>query len=104
MNTPNFRCPLTKEEFFIPRTRIKFEGTKAVHLDARTGKPPVNPANGAVLEPIPVEGSYSTVLGSSKSEGKKKLVKHLRERSHNHYKREIADQKKAILDKTTLNA
>ena len=96
----NFRCTQTGKELVISVYRTKFIGSEQVYTD-RQGKPLVNPDNGAPLEFIPIEGGFTTSLGSSKAVGKTKMLKHLKQRSHDHYKKDVAHVKQQIIKNST---
>ncbi len=70
---------------------------ECIYCDPKTGKELVNPSNGEKLSFIDYKGDFTTNIGSSKAEGKKKMVNHLEKRSHEHFKKEIAPVKSAMI-------
>ena len=92
----NFFDPETNEEFTITRYRTVMRNGNWINVDL-TGKQLVNPINGNVLEVIPKEG-IPTLL---KSNDKATLQKMLKKRSHDHFKKEIEEQKHEKLKQVT---
>lgn len=106
MNEPNFYCKRTGKEYFIPNYSMKFhtqDGITITEYIDKSTKKVVQSAEGLMLFPIEKKGNFETQLGSSKAEGKGKLVKHLRERSSNHYKKEVKDVKDHMIKSSTPN-
>lgn len=89
----NFKDEKTGEEFFITNFLIVPKGSGTfIYKDKKTQKQLTNPANGNILVPI-VEKFEIGVPMILKGNNKQQLNKMLRERSHNHYKKEIEESK-----------
>lgn len=85
----NFFDPETGEEFFISNYIIT---SNSEYKHKSNMKVIVNPETGTVLLPIPMEGDYEAPL-LMKSNDKEKRVEMLRQRSKDHYKKEIHEKK-----------
>lgn len=99
----NFYDPQTGEEFYISSFRI-VTGTSGVSHKTLTGKPLTNPSNGNVLKEIPRDPNKPIgVPYFLKSNNKESLNKMLKDRSKEHFKKEISEQKydmnKKLVDK-----
>ena len=96
MREPNFKCPKTGKEFHIIQYRTVFSGDNKVYKD-KWGKELTNPENGEVLEYIEKEVDYTNATiyigtGTDKS-GIAKRQEQLQNRSKQHFKKEISEQK-----------
>lgn len=93
----NFRCPESGDEFYFPTHRTSFGSSGAIYKD-KYGKQLVHPETGVILEPIPKKVDWSdgvapaVVAGDGKT-GKAKRVEQLKQRSKDHFKKEISEQK-----------
>ena len=96
MNTNNFRCPDTNEEFYfnVYKLLIGADGSK-VYKD-KYGKQLVN-AKGTPLEWLDrgFEGFCTTTI-SNKAQSRRKTQQYLEKRSKDHFKKNIAPKKRGI--------
>tara|TARA_R100000734_G_C3304751_1_gene95258 strand:+ start:650 stop:991 length:342 start_codon:yes stop_codon:yes gene_type:complete len=94
MQKPNFKCPKTDKEFFIPTHKISFNTLGEKVYKDKYNQVLINPDNGELLVEIEREfNGFCTSVHGSKAEQKQKMVKHLKNRSKQHYKKEIAPTK-----------
>lgn len=84
----NFKCPKTGKEFTIAEYTTKFPEGKATYFD-KYGKQIINPDNGEPLISIPKNNGFCTTFGSSKAESYQKMQDHLKQRSKDHYQKEV---------------
>lgn len=100
----NFKCPKCLRKFTIPKYKIaitpfgsiyKAEGNQLLCNDLTHSM--------EALVPIEKEGEYTVAMGSSKVEGKNKMVNYLKKRSKDHFKKDIAPIKAAMLRQSTTN-
>lgn len=85
----NFIDEKTGEEFTIPNHRLVHRGGKWVNIDIKTKEILTNPQTGNFLIPIPKEG----VPEFLKSNDKATRVKMLKDRSKQHFKKEVTERK-----------
>ena len=96
----NFSCDNCHHEFFIPHYTIGYDGilSKSVYKSKTTNKHVECPeCHGKAITPIEKSGDYTTLeIGKYTAlsiEDRKNLLK---QRSHEHFEREIKDKKRAI--------
>ena len=97
MERHNFHCPQCGRPFFIQHHVTKIIDGQAVSVEKKSGaRPACTGKVGGIrhslvyLVPTPVGGDYEVALGSSKADGKDKMVKYLKKRSKEHFKKEVA--------------
>jgi len=106
MNEPNFYCKITDIQYYIPRFSMRIivqDGISITEYIDKSTQKVVQSEEGLMLFPIEKKGDYTTQLGSSNSQTKTKLVRNLRERSKNHYEKEIKDVKMDMIKRSTPN-
>lgn len=87
----NFIDTKTRKEFFISRYTIGFKNGETIYLE--NGKQIKNPENGNVLDAIQLPPEKQGIGSILKSNNKQQLQKMLKERSHQHYKKEVEEVK-----------
>ena len=94
MQQPNFKCPKTGKEFYITSHSISFSNTgDKIHKD-KYGKQLINPENGELLVEIEKEfKGFCTSVHGSKSDQRQKMISSLKNRSKEHFKKDIAPGK-----------
>lgn len=93
----NFKCPKTGKEFTFSEYKIKFTSEGKIYTD-KHGNRLINPDNGEVLEDIPKNNGFATAVHGSKSEQYQKMQNHLKQRSKDHYQKDVKYNKRAAGD------
>lgn len=92
-NETNFKCPETGREFFISQYSTSFKGSEKIFKD-KWGKQLVNEENGVILEFIDHDRGFCTTVMGSKQEQYVKMQDHLKQRSKEHYQKDIKYQRR----------
>lgn len=96
----NFICPLTNEEFFIHQYTTSVDSDGETIYKDRWRKVLINPKNNEKLVLIEKEVDWATmgapaVIAGKDRSGRDRTNKQLAKRSKEHYKKEIAESKRA---------
>jgi len=97
MREPNFKCPKTGKEFHIVQYRTGFTNSGEKVYKDKWGKVLTNPDNGEELVAIDREVDFTNAnifigTGTDKA-GIAKRQQQLQQRSKQHFKKEISEQK-----------
>lgn len=90
----NFKCPKTGKEFWITEYTMRFTNQDKVYVD-KYGSPLTNPENGELLIDIPRDRGLATAVHGSRVEQYQKMQAHLKQRSEDHYQKEVKYKKRS---------